>query len=165
MYNAKYGISIKSYYKDGTRAYFYGNMHDELLLYYKTSKYFGQNVVFDGVICFIDLASPDQRELVDDTDNILNSLKRKRKTYKAENIKYTIFDFLKLDEFTGKIPSHDYSFRRDQLYRNFFGLDNIKKFVYLNIIFATIYSWEKIDRLTNEYLNTKKWSRINFTQN
>jgi ATP-dependent DNA ligase len=48
------------------------------------------------------------------------------------------------------------------LIRNFFGLDNMDKFKYLNIIFATPYTEDRLNRLVQEYVLTEKWEGLIF---
>ena len=79
-----------------------------------------------------------------------------------EHPRYTIFDFLTLDEFSGIKQSRDYTFRRDQMIRNFFGLDNMDKFKYLNIIFATPYTVDRFNRLVKDFVETDKWEGLIF---
>lgn len=145
-------IEIKSYSRKGKEFTTCKNINDELLEYYKQSKYFGKNIVFDGEVCIID---PDGKE---NWNRAVSEAKKKN--YTMVNPKYFIFDFLSLDEFSGITQSRNYSFRRDQMFRNFFGLDSMKKFKYLNITFATQYSQEKFDKLCKEYVETDLWEGL-----
>jgi DNA ligase-1 len=145
-------IEIKSYSRKGKEFTTCKNINDELLEYYKQSKYFGKNIVFDGEVCIID---PDGKE---NWNRAVSEAKKKN--YTMVNPKYFIFDFLSLDEFSGITQSRNYSFRRDQMFRNFFGLDSMKKFKYLNITFATQYSQEKFDRLCKDYVETDLWEGL-----
>jgi DNA ligase-1 len=145
-------IEIKSYSRKGKEFTTCKNINDELLEYYKQSKYFGKDIVFDGEVCIID---PDGKE---NWNRAVSEAKKKN--YTMVNPKYFIFDFLSLDEFSGITVSRNYSFRRDQMFRNFFGLDSMKKFKYLNITFATQYSQEKFDKLCKEYVETDLWEGL-----
>ena len=147
---------IKSYSRKGKEFTTCQRINDELLHYYKESKFYGQNVVFDGEACIV---NKDGKE---DWNNIVSEIKRK--DYTMEHPKYIIFDFLSLDEFTGLKKSHDYTFRRDQMIRNFFGF-KMEKFNYLSIIFATPYSEEKVDRLTKDFVESEKWEGLIFRKN
>lgn len=144
---------IKSYSRKGKEFTTCQKINDELMKYYKTSKYYGQNIVFDGEACIVD---KDGKE---DWNQIISEIKRK--DYTMEHPKYVIFDFLTLDEFTGLKKSHDYTFRRDQMIRNFFGFKQ-DKFDYLSIIFATPYTEEKFDRLIKDFVETEKWEGLIF---
>ena len=147
---------IKSYSRKGKEFTTCQRINDELLHYYKESKFYGQNIVFDGEACIVDQNGKE------DWNNIISEIKRK--DYTMEHPKYFIFDFLTLDEFTGLKKSHDYTFRRDQMIRNFFGF-KMEKFNYLNIVFATPYSEEKVDRLTKDFVETEKWEGLIFRKN
>jgi DNA ligase-1 len=141
----------KSYSRTGKEFTTCKRIEDELLEYYNKSKYFGQNVVFDGEACIVD------KDGKDDWNAIVSEIKRK--DYIMEHPKYIIFDFMSLDEFTGVTESRNYSFRRDTMFKNFFGLD-AEKFKYLQIIFATPYSFEKYCKLINTYVKTDKWEGL-----
>lgn len=144
-------ITIKSYSRKGKEFTTCKNIEDELLEYYKKSKYFGQDLVFDGEVCIIDeLGQEDWNRAVSEA---------KKKNHTMVNPRYTIFDFLTLEEFSGQKVSRDYTFRRDQLFRNFFGL-NHPEFKYLSIIFATPYTENRFIRLMKEYVETDKWEGL-----
>jgi DNA ligase-1 len=144
---------IRSYSRKGKEFTTCGNINNELLEYYKQSKYYGQNLVFDGEVCIIDGAGKE------DWNRAVSEAKKKNHT--MANPRYTIFDFLTLDEFSGVSVSRDYTFRRDQMIRNFFGL-SMEKFKYLNIIFATPYTKEKRDILIRDFVETEKWEGLIF---
>lgn len=146
-------IEIKSYSRKGKEFTTCKNINDELLKYYKTSKYYGQNLVFDGEVCIVDGNGKE------DWNRAVSEAKKKNHT--MAHPRYTIFDFLTLDEFTGMKTSRDYTFRRDQMIRNFFGL-TVDKFEYLSIVFATPYSEEKFNRLVKEFVETDKWEGLIF---
>jgi DNA ligase-1 len=148
-------IQVKSYSRKGKEFTTCKKINEELLHYYKQSKYFGKDLVFDGEVCIIDHATGKE-----DWNRAVSEAKRKNHT--MENPRYTIFDFLTLDEFSGLKVSRDYTFRRDQLFRNFFGLDNVDKFKYLNIIFATPYTEDRLNRLVQDYVVTDKWEGLIF---
>jgi DNA ligase-1 len=144
-------IDIKSYSRKGKEFTTCKNINDELLTYYKTSKYYKQNIVFDGEVCIMTDDKEDWNRAVSEA---------KKKNHTMVNPKYIIFDFLTLDEFSGIKQSRDYTFRRDQMIRNFFGIDSMKKFKYLSIIFATPFSEEKRDRLIKDFVETDKWEGL-----
>ena len=143
--------SVKSYSRKGKEFTTCKRIEDELLAYYNKSKYFGQDLVFDGEVCIIDeLGKEDWNRAVSEA---------KKKNYTMEHPRYTIFDFLTLEEFSGQKISRDYTFRRDNLFRNFFGL-NHPEFQYLSIIFATPYTESRFNRLMKEYVETDKWEGL-----
>ena len=144
---------IKSYSRKGKEFTTCSKINNELMEYYLKSKYFGQNVVFDGEVCIVDSTGKE------DWNRAVSEAKKKN--YTMHNPKYVIFDFLTLDEFSGLTISHDYTFRRDQMIRNFFGV-NQKKFNYLDIIFATKYSDDKFQRLVHDFVETEKWEGLIF---
>ena len=148
-------VVIKSYSRKGKEFTTCKKINEELLYYYKQSKYFGKDLVFDGEVCIIDPTTGKE-----DWNRAVSEAKRKN--YTMEHPRYTIFDFLTLDEFSGLKVSRDYTFRRDQMFRNFFGLGNIDKFKYLNIIFATPYTEDRLNRLVQEYVMTEKWEGLIF---
>lgn len=149
-------IEIKSYSRKGKEFTTCQKINDELLQYYKTSKYFGQNIVFDGEVCIIDEnGKEDWNRAVSEA---------KRKDYTMAHPRYMIFDFLTLDEFSGVKQSPIYSVRLHNLMHNFFG-DKQEKFNYLNIIFSTPYTEERFDRLCKEYVITDKWEGLIFRKN
>lgn len=144
---------IKSYSRKGKEFTTCSKINEELMEYYKKSKYFGKNVVFDGEVCIVDEnGKEDWNRAVSEA---------KKKNYTMHNPKYVIFDFLTLDEFSGVTVSRNYTFRRDQMIRNFFGIDQ-KKFKYLDIIFATRYSDDKFQRLVHDFVETEKWEGLIF---
>lgn len=145
---------IKSYSRTGKEFTTCKNINTELLSYYQNSKYFGQNLVFDGEVCIIDANGKE------DWNRAVSEAKKKNHT--MVNPKYFIFDFLLLDEFSGIKPSRDYSFRRDQMFRNFFGLDSMQKFKYLNITFATPYTEDRFNKLKEVYVETDLWEGLIF---
>ena len=144
---------IKSYSRKGKEFTTCSKINNELMEYYLKSKYFGQNVVFDGEVCIVDSTGKE------DWNRAVSEAKKKN--YTMHNPKYVIFDFLTLDEFSGLTISRDYTFRRDQMIRNFFGV-NQKKFNYLDIIFATKYSDDKFQRLVHDFVETEKWEGLIF---
>ena len=148
-------VVIKSYSRKGKEFTTCKKINEELLQYYKQSKYFGKDLVFDGEVCII-----DQTTGKEDWNRAVSEAKRKNHT--MEHPRYTIFDFLTLDEFSGIKQSRDYTFRRDQMIRNFFGLDNMDKFKYLNIIFATPYTVDRFNRLVKDFVETDKWEGLIF---
>jgi len=150
-------VEIKSYSRKGKEFTTCKNINDELLKYYMQSKYYKQNVVFDGEVCIIDPITGKE-----DWNRAVSEAKKKNHT--MINPKYFIFDFLTLDEFSGIKPSHDYTFRRDQMFRNFFGL-NQEKFQYLNITFATPYSEEKFNKLIKDFVEPEKWEGLILRKN
>lgn len=149
-------VEIKSYSRKGKEFTTCKNINDELMKYYKQSKYYKQNVVFDGEVCIIDASGKE------DWNRAVSEAKKKNHT--MINPKYFIFDFLTLDEFSGIKPSHDYTFRRDQMFRNFFGF-NQDKFNYLSITFATPYSEEKFNKLIKDFVEPDKWEGLILRKN
>jgi DNA ligase-1 len=149
-------VEIKSYSRKGKEFTTCKNINDELVKYYKQSKYYKQDVVFDGEVCIIDASGKE------DWNRAVSEAKKKNHT--MINPKYFIFDFLTLDEFSGIKPSHDYTFRRDQMFRNFFGLEQ-EKFKYLSITFATPYSEEKFNKLIKDFVEPEKWEGLILRKN
>jgi DNA ligase-1 len=145
---------IRSYSRKGKEFTTCKNINDELLTYYKDSKYYGQNIVFDGEVCIIDPITGKE-----DWNAAVSEAKRKNHT--MMNPRYTIFDFLTLDEFSGIQISHDYTWRRDTMIRNFFGMKQ-DKFKYLNIIFATPYTESKFNRLLTDFVESDQWEGLIF---
>lgn len=144
-------IDIKNYSRKGKEFTTCKKINDELLEVYKNSKYVGQNIVLDGEVCIID---DNDKE---DWNRAVSEAKRK--DYTMVNPRYTIFDFLTLNQFAGLEQSPIYSVRLHNLTHNFFGF-NQQKYNHLNIIFSTPYTKERLDRLCKEYVLTDKWEGL-----
>lgn len=149
-------VEIKNYSRKGKEFTTCKKINDELMDVYKNSKYFGQNIVFDGEVCIID---ENDKE---DWNRAVSEAKRK--DYTMNNPRYTIFDFLTLNQFTGLEQSPVYDVRIHNLTYNFFGFKQ-KKFQHLNIVFSVPYTKERFDRLCKEYVITDKWEGLIYRKN
>lgn len=157
-YNKEKNIGeIKSYSRTGKEFTTCKKIEDELIKYYNKSKYFGQDIVFDGECCLVD------GEGKEDWNAIVSQIKRKN--YIMERPKYTIFDFLSLDEFSGIKDSHDYNWRRDKMMRLFFGFNGEQQFKYLDIIFSTSYTEDHFKLMMERYVINNKWQGLIFRKN
>lgn len=148
---------IKSYSRTGKEYTTCKNIQDELIQYYNKSKFYGQDLVFDGECCIVD---KDGKE---DWNSIVSEIKRKNHIIPTP--KYIIFDFLSLDEFSGLKPSFPYSKRRDNMLRLFFGFNENQQFKYLDVIFSTPYTLERFNSLVKSYVETNKWEGLIFRKN
>ena len=150
-------VEVKFFSRKGKEYTTCEKIREELVKYYNQSKYFGQDIVFDGECCLID---KDGKE---DWNGIISEIKRKNFT--MQNPKYIIFDFLTLDEFSGIKASHDYMWRRDKMLRLFFGFTEKQKFEHLDVIFTVPYSEEAKAKLIKQYVDTEKWEGLIFRKN
>lgn len=150
-------VEAKCYSRKGIEFTTCDKIKEELISFYNKSKYVGQDLVFDGECCLID---KDGKE---DWNGIISEIKRKNFT--MQHPKYTIFDFLTLEEFSGIKPSHDYLWRRDKMLRLFFGFGEGQKFKYLDVIFSVPYSEEAKNKLLKQYVETDKWEGLIFRKN
>lgn len=150
-------VEAKAFSRKGIEFTTCDKVKEELIKYYNQSKYFGQDVVFDGECCLVD---KDGKE---DWNGIISEIKRKNFT--MQNPKYIIFDFLTLDEFSGLKASHDYMWRRDKMLRLFFGFNEKQKFDYLDVIFTVPYTEEGKEKLIKQYVETDKWEGLIFRKN
>lgn len=148
---------IKSYSRTGKEYTTCKNIQDELIQYYNKSKFYGQDLVFDGECCIID------KEGKEDWNSIVSEIKRKNHIIPTP--KYIIFDFLSLDEFSGLKPSFPYSKRRDNMLRLFFGFNENQQFKYLDVIFSTPYTLERFNSLVKSHVETNKWEGLIFRKN
>lgn len=144
---------IKSYSRKGKEFTTCGKINEEILKFYKASKFYKTNIVLDGEACVTDF---DGKE---DWNKIVSEIKRKDHTIQSP--KYIIFDLLTLDEFSGISQSKKYSMRLKQLMNNFFGAIPDKA-EYLSFVFSVPYSKESFDRLEKEYVLTDKWEGFIF---
>lgn len=145
--------TIKSYSRKGKEFTTCGKINEEILEFYKASKFYKTNIVLDGEACVTDF---DGKE---DWNKIVSEIKRKNHTIQSP--KYIIFDLLTLDEFSGLTESKNYGTRLKLLTKYFFGaLD--KKAEYLSCVFSVPYSIENFDRLEKEFVISDKWEGFIF---
>lgn len=149
-------VDIKSYSRKGKEFTTCGKINEEILKFYKASKFYKTNIVLDGEACVTDF---DGKE---DWNKIVSEIKRKDHTIQSP--KYIIFDLLTFDEFSGITESKNYSARLKLLTNFFFGALNDKA-EYLSCVFSVPYSVESFDRLEKENIITDKWEGFIFRKN
>lgn len=151
--NETNSVDIKNYSRKGKEFTTCAKVNEEILKYYKASKYNGYDIVLDGEMCVLD---PEGKE---DWNKVVSEIKRKN--YTMQNPKYTIFDIMHLDEFSGKSVSQPYAKRLKCLSGSFISalFDKAK---YLNIVFSVPYTIESFDRLEKEKILTDLWEGFIF---
>jgi len=75
------------------------------------------NVVFDGEVCIVDDKGDENFQ------SIMKEIRRKNHT--IQNVKYKVFDFLTLEEFTNKTSVRKLSKRLDTLTKNFIAFEQV----------------------------------------
>lgn len=149
-------VDIKSYSRKGKEFTTCGKINEEILKFYKASKFYKTNIVLDGEACITDF---DGKE---DWNKIVSEIKRKNHTIQSP--KYIIFDLLTLDEFSGITESRNYETRLKLLTNYFFSALNDKA-EYLACVFSVPYSLESFDRLEKENVLSDKWEGFIFRKN